>query len=232
MSFHWQQQNGINYAVATLGTATTPEHAELLFRNAPDVVFCFDGDAAGRQAAWRALENALPLAARRPRDEVHVPARRPRSGHAWWPTIGAEGFEARLKEALPLSQYLVDHLKVQVDLTHVDGRATLEGTGAAAVRQDARGGLPRAAGGPAGGGDPHAGRETQGTAAGRHHAAPKSAPAAPGTPAPRRRSRISVGRGNLLTQAIVLVLHHPAAAKDLPDPGLLAERRAARASGS
>ncbi|MBS0460876.1 MAG: DNA primase, partial [Proteobacteria bacterium] len=53
-------QYGVTQAVATLGTATTPEHAELLFRNAPDVVFCFDGDKAGRGAAWKALEAALP----------------------------------------------------------------------------------------------------------------------------------------------------------------------------
>ncbi|MCB1610716.1 MAG: DNA primase, partial [Xanthomonadales bacterium] len=53
-------QHGVEEAVATLGTATTKEHAELLFRNAEDVIFCFDGDRAGRQAAWRALESTLP----------------------------------------------------------------------------------------------------------------------------------------------------------------------------
>ena len=54
-------QYDINYAVATLGTATTPEHLERLFRADPEVVFCFDGDRAGRAAAWRALETALPI---------------------------------------------------------------------------------------------------------------------------------------------------------------------------
>jgi len=54
-------QFGINYAVATLGTATTHEHLERLFRTVPEVVFCFDGDRAGREAAWRALENTLPV---------------------------------------------------------------------------------------------------------------------------------------------------------------------------
>ena len=53
-------QHGIDYAVATLGTATTPVHVQKLFRQSDRVVFCFDGDAAGRKAAWRALENALP----------------------------------------------------------------------------------------------------------------------------------------------------------------------------
>ena len=54
-------QHGIGYSVATLGTATTAEHLEQLFRGAPEIVFCFDGDAAGQRASWRALEAALPL---------------------------------------------------------------------------------------------------------------------------------------------------------------------------
>src|SRR6185503_7559289 len=54
-------QHGIEYAVATLGTSTTPVHAQKLFRLADLVVFCFDGDNAGRKAAWRALENTLPV---------------------------------------------------------------------------------------------------------------------------------------------------------------------------
>src|SRR5690606_18464231 len=53
-------EHGVTQAVATLGTATTSEHAELLFRNAPDVYFCFDGDRAGRGAAWKAVESVLP----------------------------------------------------------------------------------------------------------------------------------------------------------------------------
>ena len=53
-------RHGIDFAVATLGTATTPDHLNRLFRLCDDVIFCFDGDAAGRQAAWRALETALP----------------------------------------------------------------------------------------------------------------------------------------------------------------------------
>ena len=56
-------QHGVDYAVATLGTATTPVHAQKLLRLTDTVVFCFDGDDAGRQAAWRALENTLPVLA-------------------------------------------------------------------------------------------------------------------------------------------------------------------------
>src|SRR5205814_7890437 len=55
-------QSGIQYAVATLGTATTPEHLKRVFRLVSEVVFCFDGDRAGRAAAWRALQHALPEA--------------------------------------------------------------------------------------------------------------------------------------------------------------------------
>ena len=54
-------QYGIDFAVATLGTATTRDHLERLFRHAPEVIFCFDGDRAGREAAWRALETTLPV---------------------------------------------------------------------------------------------------------------------------------------------------------------------------
>ena len=54
-------QFGIDYAVASLGTATTPEHLQLLFRTTREIICCYDGDRAGREAAWRALENALPL---------------------------------------------------------------------------------------------------------------------------------------------------------------------------
>ena len=56
-------QHGVDYAVATLGTSTTPAHVQKLFRQSDRVIFCFDGDAAGRKAAWRALENALPVLA-------------------------------------------------------------------------------------------------------------------------------------------------------------------------
>ena len=53
-------QHGVEYAVATLGTATTPFHVQKLLRLCDQVVFCFDGDKPGQKAAWRALENALP----------------------------------------------------------------------------------------------------------------------------------------------------------------------------
>ena len=114
----------IHYAVATLGTATTPEHLNRLFRVAADVVFCFDGDRAGRQAAWRALETALGHA----RDGRQLKFMFLPDGHDPDTLVALEGrerFEARLDAALPLSEYLVSHLSAQVDTHTVDGRARL-----------------------------------------------------------------------------------------------------------
>jgi len=117
-------QHGITQAVATLGTATTRDHAELLFRNCADVYFCFDGDRAGRQAAWRAVESVLP----RMRDGrqaffLFLPDGEDpdslvrKEGHA--------GFEQRLKAATPLSEFFFGELGKDVNLGSLDGKARL-----------------------------------------------------------------------------------------------------------
>ena len=117
-------QYGITQAVATLGTATTSDHAEILFRNAADVFFCFDGDRAGRQAAWRAVESVLP---------------RMRDGRqAWFLFVpdgedpdsliraeGVDGFEQRLKQATPLSEFFFAETGKDVNLASIDGKARL-----------------------------------------------------------------------------------------------------------
>src|ERR1700761_3575840 len=115
-------QNGINYAVATLGPATTPEHFKRIFRLVSEVVFAFDGDRAGRAAAWRALQHALPEA-RQGREIrfLFLP-----DGHDPDSLVGLEGaeaFERRLEVTLPLSEYFIQELAAQADLTHADGRA-------------------------------------------------------------------------------------------------------------
>jgi DNA primase len=115
-------QAGVNYAVATLGTATTPEHLRRIFKLVNEVVFCFDGDKAGRAAAWRALGNALPEA----RDGRQIRFLFLPEGHDPDSLVGEEGreaFEKRLDGALPLSEYLATALGDQVDLSHADGRA-------------------------------------------------------------------------------------------------------------
>jgi DNA primase len=117
-------QAGIQYVVATLGTATTPEHLNRLFRVTSDLIFAFDGDRAGRQAAWRALETCLPYAKEgRQLKFLFLP-----DGHDPDTLVAEEGpesFAARVDSAQPLSEYLVRHLASQVELTSVDGRAKL-----------------------------------------------------------------------------------------------------------
>ncbi len=196
-------QAGITYAVATLGTATTPEHLIKIFRLTREVVFCFDGDRAGRQAAWRALENSLPVALDgREFKFMFLP-----EGHDPDSLVAAEGaqaFETRLQSALPLSDYLVQQLMLDVDLEHPGGRAKLKALVAPlfsrmpdgvyrdmlAAQLAARVSMPVKALKTALSSDPQ--RST--------------------AQVPRNQRRISAGRGNLLSQAITLVIQHPGAA--------------------
>ncbi|MDH3561132.1 MAG: DNA primase [Gammaproteobacteria bacterium] len=117
-------QFDINYAVATLGTATTPDHLERLYRTVPEVVFCFDGDRAGRAAAWRALENALPVL-RDGREARFLFLPEGEDPDTLVRKIGKQAFEQRIAEAVPLSDFLFDHLASQLDINSIDGRARL-----------------------------------------------------------------------------------------------------------
>ena len=118
-------QYGVRYAVATLGTSTTADHLKKLFRVTPEVVFCFDGDRAGRAAAWRALENALPEA----QDGRTIRFLFLPEGEDPDTLVRKEGqeeFERRIqREAIPLSAYLLDSLSAQTDMKTPDGRARL-----------------------------------------------------------------------------------------------------------
>ena len=117
-------QAGVTYAVATLGTATTPEHLSRIFRVCSEVTFCFDGDRAGRAAAWRALENALSQV----REGRQIRFLFLPDGHDPDSLVGEEGrerFEARVNQAMTLSEYFLKHLSAQVDTQTVDGRARL-----------------------------------------------------------------------------------------------------------
>lgn len=117
-------QFGVTQAVATLGTATTPEHAELLFRNAPDVYFCFDGDNAGRKAGWRALESVLPRM-KDGRQAFFLFLPEGEDPDTIVRKEGKEAFDARLKQATPLSQFFFDELAREINLATLDGRARL-----------------------------------------------------------------------------------------------------------
>ena len=117
-------QFDINYAVATLGTATTPEHLERIFRVVPEVIFCFDGDRAGRAAAWRALENTLPVL-RDGREARFLFLPEGEDPDTLVRKIGREAFETKMAQATHLSDFLFHHLSESLDLDSIDGRARL-----------------------------------------------------------------------------------------------------------
>jgi len=215
--------HGIRNAVATLGTATTPDHLRTLFRFSREIVFCFDGDKAGRKAAWRALQITLPelKEGRQVRflflEEGADPDSVVREG-------GAPAFEERLAKSLPLSEYLIEHLKEETDLDSLDGQARLAelarpllGAIAEGVYRDLL--LDRLAsevGMPA-------------ERLGQHLGSGADAP-----PAPRRREArpaetAAGGPKTLIRKAVCLVLQHPEAMAgsrvpdglfDLPNPGI------------
>ena len=115
-------QYGVGYAVATLGTATTAVHVSKLLRLADELVFCFDGDAAGRKAAWRALEVSLPLA------PDHKPIRflflpEGDDPDSYVRAHGKEAFERMVREAQTLSEFLLGELRTAADLGSPEGRS-------------------------------------------------------------------------------------------------------------
>jgi DNA primase len=215
-------QAGVTYAVATLGTATTPEHLLRLFRIVNEVVFCFDGDRAGRAAAWRALENALPQVRQgRQIRFLFLP-----EGHDPDSLVGQEGreaFEARLQGALSFSDYFLRELSARVDVRTVDGRAQLAESARPLLEKIVPGvyrellidelarvvgmspdrleslmslGTPvRVEGTPA--------RAAQAPPA-RRHAAPRTA--------------LGTGRGSLVRQAVRILVHHPEIAAEMVVP--------------
>src|SRR6185369_11223714 len=117
-------QHGISEAVATLGTATTRDHAELLFRNCADVYFCFDGDRAGRQAAWRAVESVLPRM-RDGRQAFFLFLPDGEDPDSLVRQEGQAGFEQRLKAATSLGEFFFAELGKDVNLATLDGKARL-----------------------------------------------------------------------------------------------------------
>ena len=117
-------QHGIGYAVATLGTSTTATHAQKLLRLSDVVVFCFDGDAAGRKAAWRALENVLPvLVDGKEARFLFLPDGEDPDDFVR--RRGKDAFEQALTHAVPLSQYLLGELSARHSPTTAEGRAAL-----------------------------------------------------------------------------------------------------------
>jgi DNA primase len=117
-------QFGVPQAVATLGTATTRDHAEILFRQCADVYFCFDGDRAGRQAAWRAVESVLPRM-RDGRQALFLFLPDGEDPDSLVRKEGLAGFEQRLRDATPLSEFFFAETGKDVNLGSLDGKARL-----------------------------------------------------------------------------------------------------------
>ncbi len=117
-------QFGIPYGVATLGTATTEQHVQRLFRSVSEIIFCFDGDRAGRDAAWKALTATLPLM-RDGREARFLFLPDGEDPDSLIRKEGAERFQQRIAEATPLSNFLFDKLAEEVDMSTQEGRVKL-----------------------------------------------------------------------------------------------------------
>jgi DNA primase len=197
-------QYGVSQAVATLGTATTPDHAELLFRNAPDVVFCFDGDRAGRSAAWKALESVLPRM-KDGRQAFFLFLPDGEDPDSIVRREGAEGFDARLRDATPLSTFFYASLSADVNLSSLDGKARLAERCKPLLAQIPDGAF----------GDLMQQRLTELTGVGARAGAPQAQ-----QPAQRARNVPQAGaqKPSLVRSAITHLLHRPAFALDLASP--------------
>ncbi len=117
-------QHGVSNAVATLGTATTAEHMQRLFRVVDEVVFCFDGDAAGRQAAWRALKIVLPTL-QDGRETRYLFLAEGEDPDSLIRSTGKDGFIAQLQTALPAADFLFKQLIGDSDLQSIGNRTRL-----------------------------------------------------------------------------------------------------------
>ena len=120
-------QHQITYAVAILGTATNAQHLKKLLRYTNEIIYCFDGDNAGRRATWRALTESLPLM----RDGIHIrflflpEGKDPDSLIC---KIGKDAFEAKIKAALPLSDVLFEYLQRKIPLHSIASKANFADT--------------------------------------------------------------------------------------------------------
>lgn len=127
-------QKGIEYAVASLGTATTTEQIQKTFRTTHEIVYCYDGDNAGKKAAWRALENTLSVI----RDGMiakflFLPEKE--DPDTMVRKEGKDAFEQRIKNATPLSEFLFDNLKAQSDMSTQEGKAQLANSANALIQK-------------------------------------------------------------------------------------------------
>jgi DNA primase len=229
-------QAGVTYAIATLGTSTTPEHLLRIFRLVGEVVFCFDGDRAGRAAAWRALENAVAEVKQgRQVRFLFLP-----DGHDPDSLVREEGqaaFEQRMADAIPLSEYLIRELSSRVETDSVDGRAKLvelarplvrripsdvyrellvnqlaEVVGMSAARLQELLGASAPAAGETGVGAAARPPAPQRSSYSERNSSGYERPGGLGGARYSASHQSAPGRGNLVRQAVTLLVHYPGAA--------------------
>jgi DNA primase len=204
-------RHGVDFSVATLGTATTNDHLNRLFRLTDHVIFCFDGDRAGRDAAWRALQNALPqIEEGRQVRFVFLPEKQ--DPDSFVQENGAAAFEKELDDGVPLSDFLVQELASGVDMTSVDGRARLAELARPLVALVPAGVFRELL--------METLAESVGLSAFKLEAlltngAPDKKRSTSSTRNRRATGLSRSGKPSVLRRAITLLLHHPQAAKDL-----------------
>jgi DNA primase len=199
-------QHGIENAVATLGTATTTENLRRLTRLTERIVFCFDGDRAGRAAAWRALETALPYGG----GTLELKFLLLPEGDdpdSFVRTRGPEEFRALADRAAPLSDFLVKELTAKVDLGTVDGRSRFQAVAKPLLRRLPEG-TYRAAVMDALGESMHLAPAVL-----NEMMSDEVAPVPLARPAPG-----AVKRKTAVQKVVALMLHYPAAAQSVASP--------------
>lgn len=202
-------QFGITNAVATLGTATTPTHAQRLFRLAPEIVFCFDGDRAGRAAAWKAMQAAVPeMRDGRQLGFLFLP-----EGEDPDTVVRAEkkaGFIKRIADTLPLEDFLFNSLMEQVDMATNTGKASLAALAKPIIGQLPSGVLKEMM------------FERLITETGLSEwQLGKHDGETPSRPGPRAKKSLAEGQPSPLALAISLLLQNPQLAASIPDPAVL-----------
>jgi DNA primase len=198
-------QHGVEYAVATLGTATTTENLRRLTRLTDRILFCFDGDRAGRAAAWRALETALPYGG----GTLELKFLLLPEGDdpdSFVRTKGPDAFRALAEKAAPLSDFLVKELTTRVDMGTVDGRSRFQAIAKPLLKRLPEG-TYRAAVMDALGASLHLTPDLLNEM--MSDAAPSQTP--PTVPSGAKRK-------TLVQRVISLALHYPEAAKDIAHP--------------
>ncbi len=201
-------QFGVENSVATLGTATTRTHLQRLFRLAPEIVFCFDGDRAGRDAAWKAMQVALPeMQDGRQLGFLFLPDGEDPDSIVR--NEGGDAFKARVNDAMSLDQFMFDTLLAQVDMTRMDGKARLMSMAQPLVGQLPEGTLREMM------------RSKLSSLSGLSAEQMGSVPGKQSAPRLRRRTQPLEGALSPLALAIAMLLQNPSLAQTIERPEMV-----------